>query len=298
MTKFVSDQACSRPPTMFVAFLTAALLAACGGTSTPKSTGSAKSPAAGDVAALVQGGLLWDNVWDATDQPPVAEPNPMYELRQPDPRTSQRVEQAPEDTWRCKECHGWDYKGKDGAYGSGSSHYTGFAGIYARIGSLNRDYIKRYIRDGITTAAGTIHDYGVSGPQLSEDDIDALATFILSGGIVNTDLYVFPKASPLAKAGKCDQGSGKALYESGAPKGVPNCASSGCHGIDGKAIDFDGDPATVEFIGTLSADNPWEMLHKARFGQPGEPAMPAMMTWATIDQACDVMTYTQTLPAE
>jgi len=24
------------------------------------------------------------------------------------------------DTWRCKECHGWDYMGVDGAYGSGS----------------------------------------------------------------------------------------------------------------------------------------------------------------------------------
>src|SRR3990172_5236428 len=27
------------------------------------------------------------------------------------------------DTWRCKECHGWDYKGKDGAYSKGS-HLT------------------------------------------------------------------------------------------------------------------------------------------------------------------------------
>ena len=32
------------------------------------------------------------------------------------------------DTWRCKECHGWDYAGKDGAYGSGD-HRTGIVGV-------------------------------------------------------------------------------------------------------------------------------------------------------------------------
>ena len=37
------------------------------------------------------------------------------------------------DTWRCKECHGWDYKGKDGAYGSGS-HKTGFVGVMGVAG--------------------------------------------------------------------------------------------------------------------------------------------------------------------
>ena len=31
-------------------------------------------------------------------------------------------------TWRCKECHGWDYKGKDGAYAKGS-HYSGTTGV-------------------------------------------------------------------------------------------------------------------------------------------------------------------------
>ena len=34
----------------------------------------------------------------------------------------------PKANWRCKECHGWDYKGRDGAYAKGS-HYTGIKGI-------------------------------------------------------------------------------------------------------------------------------------------------------------------------
>ena len=36
-------------------------------------------------------------------------------------------------TWRCKECHGWDYRGRDGAYGKGG-HYTGIKGIQAHAG--------------------------------------------------------------------------------------------------------------------------------------------------------------------
>ena len=31
-------------------------------------------------------------------------------------------------TWRCKECHGWDYKGLDGAYAKGS-HFSGTKGV-------------------------------------------------------------------------------------------------------------------------------------------------------------------------
>ena len=34
------------------------------------------------------------------------------------------------ETWRCSECHGWDYAGNLGAYGNQTgSHYTGIAGI-------------------------------------------------------------------------------------------------------------------------------------------------------------------------
>lgn len=286
----------ARQAAILLAVLISAVLAACGGSSSTKNKNPTNTPTPASAEILIQGGLLWDNVWDAKDATPSTTPNPLYEMRLADPSTNQKVTQDPENTWRCKECHGWDYKGKDGAYGEGSSHFTGFDGLLSKTSTLSLDYIKRYVRDGVTTPTGIMHDYGVSGPQLSDTDIEALATFILGGGILDTDLYIFPRNSVFAKAGKCDQGNGQALYETGAPKTVTNCASSGCHGIDGKAIDFDGDPAAVEFIGTLAVDNPWELLHKARFGEPGEPTMPAMLSWATIDQSCDLMTYTQTLP--
>lgn len=285
----------ARQAALFLTILTTAILAACGGESSTKNKNPTNSPSPAGAAVLIQGGLLWDNVWDATDQTPPADPNPLYEMRLPDPTSTTPVTQDPENTWRCKECHGWDYKGKDGAYGEGSSHYTGFKGLFDKLSTLNAARIKSFVRDGYTTPMGVMHDYGTSGPALSDEDIDALVDFILGGGIVNTEDYIFPDGV-FAKAGKCDQGAGQTLYETGAPKAVLNCASTACHGINGKAIDFDSDPAAVEFVGTIAVDNPWELLHKARFGQPGEPAMPAMLSWATIDQSCALMTYTQTLP--
>ena len=67
-----------------------------------------------------------------------------------------------------------------------------------------------------------------------------------------------------------------------------------CHGANGKLIDFhDG-----EGVKGVALDNPWETLHKIRFGQPGSnPPMPAGVAngWSTED-AVDVLGYSQALP--
>ena len=59
------------------------------------------------------------------------------------------------DTYRCKECHGWDYKGVDGAYGSGS-HLTGFKGVIA-ASSMSEEDLLAWL-DGSKNAD---HDYSV-----------------------------------------------------------------------------------------------------------------------------------------
>jgi len=48
-------------------------------------------------------------------------------------------------TWRCKECHGWDYMGEDGAYGKGG-HYTGIKGLRRAVG-MDVDELISIIRD-------------------------------------------------------------------------------------------------------------------------------------------------------
>ncbi|MDP2935449.1 MAG: hypothetical protein Q8O86_03045, partial [Dehalococcoidia bacterium] len=59
-----------------------------------------------------------------------------------------------------------------------------------------------------------------------------------------------------------------------------------------------GTEAEPEFVGTIAVDNPWELLHKVRSGQPGA-AMPSAIEsgWQTQD-AVDVLAHAQSLPTE
>ena len=67
-----------------------------------------------------------------------------------------------------------------------------------------------------------------------------------------------------------------------------------CHGSDGKQIDFGGG----EGVGALSDCNPWETLHKIRFGQL-DNSMPSGIAsgWSTQDVVV-VLGYAHTLPTE
>ncbi|MGD8266369.1 MAG: hypothetical protein PVH09_07380, partial [Chromatiales bacterium] len=74
-------------------------------------------------SSLMRGAQLYDK-WYAvkgveTKAPET--PHPLY------PKDGKYADKAG-TTWRCKECHGWDYMGKDGAYSSGK-HSTGIKGI-------------------------------------------------------------------------------------------------------------------------------------------------------------------------
>src|SRR3989304_6188039 len=72
------------------------------------------------------------------------------------------------------------------------------------------------------------------------------------------------------------------------------CAA--CHGPRGTAINF-GDESEPEYLGTIATDNPWEFLHKARFGQPGVIVMPAGFSMSRPDQDyADLLAHVQTLP--
>jgi len=68
-----------------------------------------------------------------------------------------------------------------------------------------------------------------------------------------------------------------------------------CHGFDGKAINFHSadDP---EYVGTVAADNPWEALHKIRFGQPGVGMI--ALTALSMGTLVDILSYAQTLPTK
>ena len=70
-----------------------------------------------------------------------------------------------------------------------------------------------------------------------------------------------------------------------------------CHGSDGTDIDL-GHSNDPDYVGTVANDNPWEFLHKVRFGNPGTP-MPStdLLRWS-VSLAANVGVFAQTLPTK
>ncbi len=59
-----------------------------------------------DIWAMARGGQLYDNWMAVTEADKPIGTHPAY------PKAGKKKGAS---TWRCKECHGWDYMGKDGA---------------------------------------------------------------------------------------------------------------------------------------------------------------------------------------
>jgi thiosulfate dehydrogenase len=215
-------------------------------------------------AAPVRGGALYDS-WFAVLKLPAPTPDhPLWSTR-PDMMTNP-LKGA--DTWRCKECHGWDYKGALGAYGSGS-HKTGFAGIMNSMKSESE----------IVDSLKNKHGYGQVG--LPDDALSDLAKFVKldlidTSQIVNSD-----------KTFKGDAAKGKTVFAS-------TCQV--CHGENGlNAMPTGSAGMFDEFPGKIASENPWEFVHKVRYGQPGYE-MPPQAQVLTVAQLGDLGAHTQTLP--
>ena len=167
-------------------------------------------------------------------------------------------------SWRCKECHGWDYKGKDGAYASGG-HATGIKGINGAAGKEVAAIIA-IMKDA---------KHGYTDKQLSAKDMEDLALFVGKGQI-DMGKYI----DGATKKAKGNAAKGEVYF---------NTLCAGCHGTDGKKVK-DAPP-----IGSV-ADNPYEMLHKVMNGQPAE-GMPALRA---LDPqiAVDIVSYLPQLPKQ
>ncbi len=203
-------------------------------------------------ASRTRGGVLWDKWWKVND---VAEPtktNPLYEDKKYNTLGGKK---SGATTWRCKECHGWDYKGVDGVYANGS-HATGIKGVWGAV-DYDAAKLKAIIGEG-KLPDGTVlkgHDFGTA-KLLSSHDVADLALFI-KHGLVDPSPYV----SAPTKTSKGNAALGSGLYNG-------NCAT--CHGKDGLRVNFGhDDPGETEYVADVARDNPWELTHKIRWGQPG-----------------------------
>jgi mono/diheme cytochrome c family protein len=208
------------------------------------------------LASIVRGGRLYDN-WHMETKALVPQaPHPAYPA-------DKRYANEPGVNWRCKECHGWDYLGRDGVYFEGA-HFTGIKGIRALAGA-DPEQIIAILKDDTHAYDGL----------MSERDFRDLANFV-SKGQVDMGAYI-DRASRQAKG---DKRAHEAYY-------ATICAN--CHGRDGLKI------RTMPPLGTLAKENPWEALHKILNGHPAE-SMPALRALG-MPVLVDVLAYVQTLPA-
>ena len=207
-------------------------------------------------SSIARGGLLYDKWYAVIDAEKPTESHPSYPA-------DKKYADKPDANWRCKECHGWDYMGVDGAYASGS-HNSGIKGINGASGQSAAEII--------ATLKGDAHGYG---DLLSDQDMTDLANFV-SKGQIDMDQYI----DRATKAPKGDAAKGEVYY---------NTICAKCHGFDGKL------PEDMKPFGAQMG-NPWEVMHKILNGQPAEqmPALRALDHQITTD----IMSHLVSLPKE
>ncbi len=212
-------------------------------------------------ADLKNGALLYDN-WPKMEKADIKDTHPLY------PPTSKK---SGKSTWRCKECHGWDYIGNKGRYSKGS-HFTGITGVF-HVQEKPPEVLYSYM-----TLKKTEHDFS---EYLSKSQILDLVKFLREGQVA-----IEPVIDSQGK-GKGNSTHGRVLYEA-------HC--SDCHGLDGNEIDFKSNKEGVQGIGWLTNDNPQESIHKIRWGHP-ESDMPSMTVDKNLSEqdSINILTYSQLL---
>jgi thiosulfate dehydrogenase len=208
---------------------------------------------------LAVGGRLYDNWADVLDTELPDTTHPAW------PAANTAHEGG--TTWRCKSCHGWDYQGAHGVYGSGS-YATGIKGVSGMAGAE------------IEAIMGLLGDdtHGYTDALLPPEAKRRLATFV-SQGLDDTLSFV---ASDGTVTGDVELGRG--MFQN-------ICAS--CHGFEGKALDW-GEPGDPAYVGTEANANPWEVFHKIRNGHPGTEMV--SMRALPPEVAAGILAYAQTLP--
>ena len=178
------------------------------------------------------------------------------------------------DTWRCSECHGWDYQGAQGAYSSGS-HYTGFPDLLTQVQGLTIDDIVGHLNGNLDPA----HDFSA---YMDNTSLTQLADF-LKYGLIDDNAFINPISLHMLGP---DLTHGQQLYQA-------TCLT--CHGADGTKIVLSTEGIN-EFLGTIANRDPWRFLHRTRFGVAGTD-MPVGLSlgWSPADGR-DVLAYAQSLP--
>jgi len=206
------------------------------------------------LASIVRGGRLYDTWYKENrgDAPKSLHPAWATTAGEVEPRT----------TWRCKECHGWDYRGVTGRV---DGRERSFPGVETLKGG---DPVRV-----IVALRDERHD--LKG-RLSERDLVDLANF-LAKGQSDMDRYI-------------DRATKKARAASAGYEAHFQTICAPCHGPDGREIRM------MQPVGRIANQDPWRALHGIVNGHPGE-AMPALAAFPH-ELAAGLLAYAQTLPQQ
>ncbi|MDH5545288.1 MAG: cytochrome c [Gammaproteobacteria bacterium] len=239
-------------------------------------------------ANMVMGGLLYESWWKASFAGPTAPPfdasHPLW------PSTNPMLGQ---ETFRCSSCHGWDYLGNEGVFSSTTDpFYTGIPGVVngAKTYKYTTDAeIWTFLHDG--DAANNLAEHAF-GNELADHDIYSLTLFIMT---MRDEFAVQKSPSNFISADKNASGdvmNGSYLFRTPALPGLngAGCASFNCHGSSGRNFPL------LRSIDFLAKTNPWEFLHKIRFGVAGS-FMVGIQALGNPDmgiaQGADILTFAQ-----
>jgi thiosulfate dehydrogenase len=216
---------------------------------------------------LIRGAQLYDKWFAVLGVDPPADNMPIWSRQTTNTRSGG-------DTWRCAECHGWDYRGSQGEYQSGS-HFTGFPDLYRLVPDLEVQDIIDHLNGKIDPA----HDFSA---YLDETSIAQLANF-LKFGLIDDAEFINPVSLKILNA---DIVHGHDLFNS-------TCAT--CHGADGNKIVIQVEGIN-ESLGNVANRDPWRFLHRTRFGLAGvDMPIGLNLGWTPADGR-DVLAYVQSLP--
>jgi len=173
---------------------------------------------------------------------------------------------------RCKSCHGWDLKGRDGVLidKKSSDTYPVVADVNLISDTRVNDDI-REIYDAIANVGShdpNSGDYTQQMPDytkiITSEDIWDLVKFIKETGHQTDDFYTLTTTGTYPNGTKSFSNIGK---NGNAAAGLVtyNAKCASCHGADGSKINI---YCKGIWLGNMFRDDPHEIQHKAVWGMP------------------------------
>ena len=177
-------------------------------------------------------------------------------------------------TWRCVNCHAWDYRGSEGRLPYPGMQRGQDNPSLLPLTSSPAEEILAWL-DGTNNPDHNFSNY------LSDQDLRDISAFI-SNALVNPDLIATTENNEV-------QGTisvGNDVYRE-------YCQS--CHGAEGEKINF-GSTTVPSFMGDLAWANPWRIAHEVHFGHISSSVPSASTLGISFSQQIDLLAYLQTMP--